>query len=400
MNLFEKGLEYIQSGDLESALDCYQQILSHEPFQFEAELNSGVALLNLGRYHDALPYLRSSVIKAPSILTCGNLAICLFRLGQFDDAEVMFRRVITADPDNDIMAYNLAFNLLSQGQYLEGWHLFARRKKTIGWERHQPFEDIPTWCGEVLKDHQHLAIYHEQGLGDSLLLCRYILQAKQRAKNISIICPPSLDKLFRFSFLDFQCSMFDMPEIFRTAIGSIPKQPYLFADPTCVAKWADVLATLPAYPNIGLVWASNQYHGTSNALTAARRVVSFEQLAPIFEVANLNFIALQKGDAILESRRSSLRLHDWTDSLDDFAETAALMANLDLVISVDTSVVHLAGATGKPVWVLNRYESCYPWLVDQPIPWYETVCEFRQRAWGDWEAVIERVKSALCSRMT
>jgi hypothetical protein len=407
ITLFEKGLQHVQSGDLLSALHCYQQILLDDPDQYEAGLNFGVALLNLGRYHDALPYLTTCVSKAPSILTCGNLAICLYKLGHFADAEVMFRRVIAVDPENDVMIYNLAYALLSQGKYHEGWRLFAWRKKAPGWERHQPFQGIPTWHGEILDDHHHLVIYHEQGLGDSLLLSRYFKQVSQRVANVSIVCPTALDRLFRFSFAiptvsqpsripyaSYQCSTFDLPEIFDAAIDNIPKQAYLFAPPTLVARWSETIASLPTRPNIGLVWASKQYD-TPDALVARRRDISFNQLAPFFAIPNVNFIALQKGDAILESRCSTMPLHDWTNRLDDFGETAALIANLDLVISVDTSVVHLAAALGKPVWSLNRHESCYPWLQDQTIPWYETVREFRQPTWGDWDTVIEQASTAL-----
>jgi Tetratricopeptide repeat/Glycosyltransferase family 9 (heptosyltransferase) len=405
MDLFATALQHIQTGDIDAALHCYQRILRDDPEQFEAGLNAGVALLNLGQFHDALPYLRAAVAHSPSVLTCGNLAICLFRLTLFAEAEAMFRRVLAVDPENDIMNYNLAFNLLAQGKYLEGWRLHGWRKQAVDWAQREPFVGVPAWSGETLPN-QHLAIYHEQGFGDSLLLSRYVMQAQQRVGQVSIICPAPLARLFQQSYgvatfttpmdvPDVQCSMFDLPAIFQATIETIPTTPYLVADPERVTIWQQKLAALPVGRNVGLVWSGNQYRDAAHvALRDSRRSLDFAQLAPLFDVDQVNFISLQKGEAAHPC--TDLPLHDWTDQLEDFAETAALVANLDLIIAVDTSVVHLAGALGKPVWSLNRYDSVYPWLPDgRTIAWYDTVREFRQPVWGDWDSVLQQVQMSL-----
>jgi hypothetical protein len=196
--------------------------------------------------------------------------------------------------------------------------------------------------------------------------------------------------------LYFQLRPSRLARIFGATIENIPKQTYLFADPALTAQWAETMQALPAGLNVGLVWSGNLYRNASHvALRESRRSLSFAQYAPLFEVAKGEFISLQKGDAVDQCRFRTVPLHDWTSRLDDFADTAGLIANLDLVISVDTAVVHLAAALGKPVWSLNRYDSCSPWLQGRQIPWYDNAREFRQPTWGDWDTVLQRVCTEL-----
>jgi hypothetical protein len=184
-----------------------------------------------------------------------------------------------------------------------------------------------------------------------------------------------------------------LPVMFGTTLGTIPRTiPYLHADPARAAKWRDRLATY-AGPRIGLVWAGNPRLGTASlAATDRRRSLPENALQPLLGVSGATFVSLQVGDAV----PPGVATLDWTRELTDFAETAALIMALDLVISVDTAVAHLAGALGKPVWLLNRFDTDWRWMdAREDSPWYPTMRLFRQTTPGDWAFVIEQLARAL-----
>jgi hypothetical protein len=199
--------------------------------------------------------------------------------------------------------------------------------------------------------------------------------------------------------VDAWIPMMSLPRAFRTSLETIPAEvPYLHADPVRAAAWRARLATSPGR-KIGLVWAGSPRPGdpNSNAIDR-RRSIRLRDYSPLAEVPGVCLISLQKGNAAEQARTppSGMALRDWTDELDDFADTAALIDALDLVISVDTSVAHLAGALGRPVWVLNRFDQCWRWLRGRDdSPWYPTARLFRQQEDGDWAAVIRAVARAL-----
>ena len=190
-----------------------------------------------------------------------------------------------------------------------------------------------------------------------------------------------------------------LPKAFRTTLETIPAPlPYLHADPERITGWKQRLAALSGR-KVGLVWAGSPFSQQPRAQAMdRRRSVTLRHYAPLASVPGLCLISLQKGDAAMQARTppEGMVLHDWTEELDDYADTAALVEALDLVISVDTSVVHLAGALGKPVWVLNRYDQCWRWLRGRTdSPWYPTARLFRQQSPGDWSGVISDVVEAL-----
>jgi hypothetical protein len=179
--------------------------------------------------------------------------------------------------------------------------------------------------------------------------------------------------------------------VFGTVLQTVPAAtPYLTADPERVAAWRARLDGLGGV-TIGLAWA-----GSPNMPADRRRSMPLARLAALGDLRGARFVSLQKGDAARQPVPDGLALHDWTDELHDFQDTAALVAALDLVIAVDTAVVHLAGALGRPVWLLNRYDRCWRWLLEgQGSPWYPTLRQFRQPQPGDWEAVMRQVHAAL-----
>ena len=198
---------------------------------------------------------------------------------------------------------------------------------------------------------------------------------------------------------DLQCPLMSLPLAFGTTLETIPAAvPYLHADPRAAARWRARLAALPGV-KIGLVWAGNPR--SFNWIAAEmdrRRSIALARFAPLASVGGISLISLQKDAAGAQAREppSGMTIHDWTDELTDFADTAALVQALDLVIGVDTSVVHVAGALGKPVWILNRYGACWRWLRERSdTPWYPTARLFRQPRPGDWDAVMAEVCGAL-----
>jgi hypothetical protein len=199
---------------------------------------------------------------------------------------------------------------------------------------------------------------------------------------------------------DIHCPLLSLPLAFGTRLETMPSQtPYLSASESKASAWRDRLGKRQK-PRVGLVWAGNPRKELPNANQIDRqRSIQFDRLAPLLQVTDCEFYSLQKGDdAVMQLRDTLLRQQviDWTDDLHDFADTAALIENLDLIITVDTSVAHLAGALGKPFWLLNRYNTCWRWLLDRDdSPWYLTARLFRQDDTRQWDNVIARVHAAL-----
>jgi ADP-heptose:LPS heptosyltransferase len=201
--------------------------------------------------------------------------------------------------------------------------------------------------------------------------------------------------------------LLSLPLAFRTDLANMPQQvPYLFAEAQASQRWAERLGH-DAHANrelkVGLVWAGgHRPHVAELRKNDARRSITLEALRPILDVPHVRFYSLQKGPAAQQPAQLpelGQRITDYTDELTDFADTAALVANLDLVISVDTAVAHLAGALGKPVWILNRFDTCWRWMLERrDSPWYPSAQLFRQPALGDWESAIQSARAALATR--
>jgi hypothetical protein len=242
--------------------------------------------------------------------------------------------------------------------------------------------------------------------------------ALARGAQVTLLVPPVLARLLRMSLpgvevvdslpktaaFDFQAPMLSLPAIFGTTLDAVPDSiPYLIADQAEAASWARRLAALPgpARPglsrpglNIGLVWAG----GSKPSSYDGRRSLGLAQLAPLAAVSDIRFVSLQIGEPAAQAKAPPAGMHlvDWTNEIHDYADTAALVAGLDLVITVDTSVAHLAGALGKPVWILSRYDGCWRWLLNrQDSPWYPTARLFHQPAMGAWQPVVADVAAAL-----
>ena len=321
-----------------------------------------------------------------------------------------FRRARELKPDCAEAHLNEAMGHLLLGNWDRGWEKFEWRWETEYFKQgKRPFTQ-PLWLGTDEIAGKTILLHAEQGLGDTLQFVRYVPLVAERGARIILEVDRPLTRLMetlsgvtqivakgdRLPDFDLHCPLLSLPMAFRTKLETIPNAiPYLSAAVVKVQAWEDRLGRR-SKPRIGLVWA-----GTKDYVADRDRSLTFEQLVPLLDVVGCDFFSLQKGDEAVGQLRDSAwcdRVADFTDEIDDFYDTAALIENLDLVISVDTSVLHLAGALGKPVWLMNRYNTCWRWLRDRDnSPWYPTMLVFRQDATRDSHPVISRIAAALRS---
>jgi hypothetical protein len=335
----------------------------------------------------------------------GNLAGLLKDLGRLDAAESLYRNILRRHPDDAAAHFNLGVALLTAGHFAEGWREWEWRFRAEPATQRR-FEQ-PRWQGEALEG-RTLLVYAEQGIGDMLQFCRFVPSVARVGRMVLEVHRPLVrlleqlpgvaqvvalgDPLPQF---DRQCPALSLPDILGMADArDIPSvMPYLHADASQMERWARRVGGLRGR-RVGLVWAGNPERMRMDR----RRSVAPDRLAGLRDVPGIALVSLQKGPASAALAGSDLGavVHDWTGELEDFADTAALIAALDLVIGVDTAVVHLAGAMGKPVWLLNRFDTCWRWQRDRDdSPWYPTLRQFRQPEPGNWDSVIARVRDAL-----
>ena len=408
--LNNRGAVLTDLGRPAEALIDFDAGLRLDPYDTDLWTNRGNALIRLGRLEEAVKSHDCAIAIEPGRLaTLLPRAVALHYLRRFDDSLADFAVVRGARPDDPGARYNASQVYLTIGNYETGWALYESRwamhpTRAEAHDRHRP-----RWQGETGGT---VLLWSEQGSGDTLQFCRYAALVAQRNKVVLEV-PRSLVRLLRglphvdavvaeddpLPEFDWHCPMMSLPLAFGTRVETIPADiPYLRADPSQIAYWNERLAALPSL-HVGLVWSGNPRPDdpTANAIDC-RRSITAEHYQPLSQIPGVTLVSLQKSEdsAAAGSLSSGPTFHDWTDELHDFADTAALIMALDLVITVDTSVAHLAGAIGKPVWILNRYDACWRWLDGRTnSPWYPTARLFRQPAPGDWHSVIQEVASAL-----
>jgi Flp pilus assembly protein TadD len=356
------------------------------------------ALRRTGALREVAPLARQAAALAPDrVEAWNNLANALRDIAAFDAAEVASRNALRLAPDHGEAHYNLALTLLTAGKLQQAWpHWEHRWRGVVG---AAPRFATPPWDGAALGDGT-LYLHAEQGLGDTIQFCRYAPLAAARARVVLAVPPPLLALLRDLPGVAdvvelnappppfaAHAPLLSLPAAFGTTAETIPAtMPYLRADPARTANWHARLSGL-AGRRIGLVWAGNP----DFPFDAARSIPP-AMLDRLAGVAHARFVSLQLGAKV----RPSLDLADWTGELCDFADTAALIAALDLVIGVDTAVIHLAGALGRPVWLLNRFAPDWRWgATGDTTPWYPTLRQFRQTDPGDWRPVLDAVRNAL-----
>jgi len=412
------GRLYTQLGRLDVAESAFLKAVQLQPGDAINLLNLGVLYQSQMRLTEAEVAYRSALDANPARADVHfNLGVILKKQKRFSEAEVAYRQALALRPDYYEVKINLAHLLLMVGRLQEGWSLFETRYD-VAWTHRKvdlPPVDMPVWQGESLAG-RSLLVWPEQGHGDSLQFCRYLPMLKARGlAKLSIACSPALTALFEtidgvdecipldgehdIGPHDFLCLTMSLPHRFGTTLDMIPgTTPYLRVPASRAAKWEGRLPD--GAIRVGLVWAGDPRPDQPDAnATDRQRSLDARSYLPLLQVPGIAFVSLQKGPATqpqINTLPADLRPFDPMSDVQDFADTAAIVEQLDLVITVDTSMAHLAGALNKPVWILSRYDGCWRWLHNRDdAPWYPNTRLFRQKQPGDWSEVIERVKSAL-----
>jgi Flp pilus assembly protein TadD len=442
---FAAALAHQQAGRVEAAIAAYRRLLALRPDLPEAQFNLGVALARLGRFEEAAGQFRRAIALRPDYMAAhNNLGTALRELGRPEEAEAAFRAVVRlapalpqahfnlgnamkalgrADaaetcyrsalalkPDYHDATFNLATLLLAQGDMAPGWEAFEARWHTAALRADRRDFAVPLWRGEA-GDGGTLLIHAEQGFGDTLQFCRYAPLAAARGWRVVLEVQPPLVRLLAglpgvaqivgrgeaLPPFDRQCPMLSLPLAMGTTLQTVPAATsYLHADPARTAVLAARLAaSAPDGLRVGVVWAGSPRTDLPprDAAHARRRSLDPALLAPLFDIPGLRFVSLQKAGPLAPPEMPMI---DVMAEMEDFADTAALIAALDLVISVDTSVAHLAGALGRPVWVMTRRDHCWRWLEGRTdSPWYPALRIYRQSVQDDWTGVVAAVAADL-----
>lgn len=406
-------------GVILSALDrmpeaetAYRNALVYRPKSVEAHNNLGSVLWALGRPAEAAEAYRQALEFKPDLVKARHHLGCVLKeMGQFADAGAAYRQAIEMAPAYAGAQVSLAALLLSLGQFDEGWQLFEARYE------HESFVHAasrsrlacPQWTGDALAG-KSLLVWQEDGMGDMIQFARYLPLIKARGPvDITVTCAPALRRLFqavdevdavidhsdamqRASEFDCWTSLMSAPLHAGTTLRTIPPRLALRAGAQLVDRWRERLASLPPGPKIGIAWKGNPRHHND----LHRSLPALAALAPLWDVPGVHFVSLQHGEADADAAAQPV-FHPGAD-IEDLADTAAIVAHLDLVISVDTAIAHLAASLGKACWVmLPSHDTDWRWMhARDDSPWYPgNMRLFRQARGEDWKKVIERVRNGL-----
>lgn len=407
-------------GGFEEAVLAARRAISLRAEDAAAHRALGTALQALGAFEAALAAYRAGLAcrpDDPDLL--GLVGAACTELNRLAEADQAFVAALSGAPENTDLHFNRSLALLKAGRWREGWAEHEWRWRGLL----QPHGiDAPLWRGEELHG-RRILLHAEQGLGDTLHFIRYVPAVRARGGTVVVEVQPPLQRLMRQSLppdvaviaagaarpaVDSQCSLMSLPHVFGTDATAVPHVvPYLRADAADLRQWRQRLAAFgPAGLRIGLVWAGSPRPGEIRShQTDRRRSLSRAQLAPLGAVPGPCWFSLQLGPAAAQrgcepsspaDQADDWPVHDLTHHIHDMADTAALVAALDLVVAVDTSVAHLAGALGKPVWMLSRFDGCWRWLAEGVrTAWYPTMRIYRQTAPGEWRDPIRRMENDL-----
>ena len=391
----------------EEALAAYQRLLELQPGHLGALNESGGLNMRLGRPAAALVcYDRALAVSALPELHV-NRGAALRALQRDAEALASFAMAAALKPDFAEAHWNASLIRLRHGDFSNGWKEYEWRWRKADWARRRRIFPAPLWLGDAPLAGATILLHAEQGFGDTIQFIRYAPLLARSGARVVLECPVELTELLRDSegvaeivahgdrlpAFDFHCPLLSLPLAFGTRLNTIPNAvAYVKAPERRLRQWAVQLAGLPK-PRVGLVWAGNSAHHSDR-----HRSIALPALQPLLALAGLHFVNLQKhaaaADMALLARFANVV--DVARELRDFADTAAVIAQLDLVVAVDTAVAHLAGAMGKAVALLLPYSPDFRWMLDRSdSPWYPTMRLFRQTALGDWDGVIERLRVEL-----
>ena len=405
------GNVYQQQGKFKEAIPNYEKTLDLDPNHFKAHNNLGVAYIRTGDCETAQLHCEKALSINPNYAGAyNNLGECHSNLGDYKTSLKHYEAAINLEPNLVDAHWNRSLSLLVQGQLPEGFAEYKWRWKRPNVIKRQ-IDPATLWDGGPLNG-KNLLVFEEQGVGDVFQFIRYLPMLKQTGANVIFEASPGLirllssldyiDKLwvrntrqdtYNIDRFDKQCALLDLPSMFRTEIMTIPSDvPYLNADPGLKKSWARRFQDSDAL-KIGIVWAGNSTH--HNDFNRSCRLSFFGSLSKL-EGVELYSIQKEKYEKWTDMDPSSIGIKDFTQVLHDFSDTAAFISHMDLIISVDTAVVHLAGAMAKNVWVLLPFNPDWRWLLNRSdCPWYPTMTLFRQDKPGDWPGVFTAVEKKL-----
>jgi tetratricopeptide (TPR) repeat protein len=404
------GVALQDQGRLAEAIECFRQALKFDP-QFTMALNNlGSTLLDQGQVDEAVRCFREVLRLDPNDANAhNNLGVALKEIGQFEEALACHERALYLQPDSTCAhwihasaRWNLSLLRLLKGDFREAWPDFEYQWLIFGAvPRHV---DRPRWDGSSLEG-KTILLHPEQGLGDTLHFIRYAPMVKDRGGTVLFECQPPLLRLLEgvagidqliargapLPHFDVQAPLMSLPGLFGTTLATIPAAiPYVNACPTLVLEWRK---ELPPGFKIGIAWQGNPEHAGDR-----RRSVPLRYFESLARLQGVRLVSLQKGPGTdqlpqwIGNPSQVFSVLDLHNRLETFADTAAVMMNLDLIVTVDTAVAHLAGALGVPAWVLLPFAPDWRWLLERSdSPWYPTLRLFRQSRRGDWGEVFDRL---------
>ena len=395
---------------LNEALGCYRRALMLSPDNADLWHDCAIVLRDMQRHWLALSCLWRAIQLRPHFASALNThGMMLYELRQFDDAQADFKRARELDPHLSETYWNQAHCHLMQGQMLLGWQLYEWRQTWLS-EHAKPRQwQKPQWSGEPLLPGQTILLHAEQGYGDTIQFCRYVSLVAKRGARVIFEVPDVLHSLLsklpgveqiivrgdNLPAHDWQCPLMSLPLAFATTLASIPAAAGYLTIPAKRIAGSNKYPNKKQHPQIGFVWAGNAQHHNDRA-----RSIPLATFQPLLSVLPADYICLQQPlPEHVRQTISAANIHFPDETLNDFAATASIIAGLDLVITVDTAVAHLAGAMGKAVWILLAYNNDWRWLTERmDSPWYHSARLFRQPVLGDWQSVINEVSQALTQR--
>ncbi|MDR3579531.1 MAG: tetratricopeptide repeat protein [Oryzomonas sp.] len=406
--LHSLGETYQSEERFAEAIDAYSRALAIDPGHMKALNMLGSVFHLVGRFEAAEECYRKALVLKPGTLSVLNNLGALYQSQErFSESITVLRQAIAIDPSYADGHWNLALSLLAHGEYREGWQEYEWRFKKSNPVPERQFTR-PLWDGSPLEG-RTILLHCEQGFGDTIQFIRYATLVARCGGNVVVECQTrALKRLVAgvegvcsvvaatepLPFFDFHAPLLSLPRIFRTTLADIPAEiPYLRADPDDLMTWKARVASGTAL-KVGLVWSGRQ-----NLVLNRKRACSLELFAPLAEIPDTIFYSLQIGEGAEQAAAppAGMKLEDLTAQINDFADTAALIANLDLVITIDTAVVHLAGAMGVPTWLLLPHSADWRWMTGRDnCLWYPDMRLFRQSKPGEWQEVIGLLSSELC----
>ncbi|HEY2411301.1 MAG TPA: tetratricopeptide repeat protein [Pirellulaceae bacterium] len=407
------GTTFKDEAKFDDAVASYRRALELKPNYAEAESNLGVALHKRGDWDEAVAaFGRAIAINAGLAEAHYNLGLLLQEQGKLGEADASYCEAIRLQPELAEANYCHSTLKLLQGDFENGWPGFEWRWKT----KQMPWREFsqPRWDGRSLGD-RTILLHAEQGFGDTFHFFRYVALVKERnpAATVVVECQrrlerllvrcPGIDRLIgegdELPRFDVHCPLLSLPGIFNSNIETIPAEvPYLFTDPELVQEWRERLRTCVGF-RVGVNWKGRSGHGEFQ-----KRNIPLELIAQLAEIPGIVLVNLNRDEGREELAKASVPFVDLGANFDAvhgaYMDTTAVMMNLDLIITSDTSIPHLAGAIGSPVWLAVLHIPDWRWLLDRSdSPWYPTMRLFRQKSPGDWKGVFSEIKAALLEQL-